>query len=93
MPEKKKVNKQPEKTVSIYLGPPIPGVTAAGTVYSNGLTPQLDTAIAELPAIKMLLIETTKAVQARKELRNNESAISICYKKISEYAAMKGVKG
>lgn len=93
--EKNVIVKQEEnvnsKTV-IYLGPAIAGVVMPGTVYRNGVTPQLEKSIRECPALEKLLVETGKAQQTRKELQNPQSAASICYKKVVDYAK-KGAKG
>lgn len=74
----------------IYLGPAIAGVAVPGTVYQNGLTPQMEAAVNDLPAMKRLLVETGKAQQTRKDLRNPQSAASICYQSALEYAKKKG---
>lgn len=94
MPEKKST-KQETKTVKgplIYIGPSIVGVTTKGTVYKNGLTPQMSRAVEELPALNTLLVEIGRIAQARKDLKNKESAVSICYAKAEEYARKKGAK-
>lgn len=77
----------------IYLGPEIPGVISGGTVLNNGLTLQMERAAAELPALNRLLVPVRDAVRAKRELKNEVSAIAVCYKKAAEYAARKGVKG
>lgn len=77
----------------IYMGPAIAGVAVPGTVYKNGLTPQLEAAVKEIPALKRLLVETGKAQQTRKDLRDPQSAASICYQNALEYATKKGAKG
>lgn len=70
----------------MYLGPSITGVAATGTVYNNGLTPQMQAAAEELPALNTLLVEIGGIVQARHDLRDKNSGISICYRKAEEYA-------
>lgn len=82
-----------EQKAVIYMGPAIAGIAVPGTVYKNGLTPQLEAAVKELPALKRLLVETGKAQQTRKDLRNPQSAASICYQSALEYAKKKGVEG
>ena len=82
-----------KKETVIYLGPEIPGVISTGTVLNNGLTPQTEKAVKEFPALKMLLVPVGNAVKAKKELKNEVSALSACYKKAAEYAAQKGAKG
>ena len=96
MPEKKSVKQEAPKAAKgpvIYVGPSIVGVATKGTVYKNGLTPQISKAVEELPALKTLLVEIGKITQARKDLKNKESAVSICYAKAEEYAQKKGAKG
>ena len=70
----------------MYLGPSIAEVAATGTVYNNGLTPQMQEAAEELPALNTLLVEIGGIVQARHDLRDKNSGISICYRKAEEYA-------
>lgn len=86
MPEKKGTAKQAAGKTVMYLGPSITGVAATGTVYNNGLTPQMQAAAEELPALNTLLVEIGGIVQARHDLRNKNSGISICYRKAEEYA-------
>lgn len=96
MPERKSTKQEAPKTVKepvIYIGPSIVGVATKGTVYKNGLTPQMDRAVKELQALNTLLVEIGKITQARKDLKNKESAVSICYAKAEEYARKKGAKG
>ena len=96
MPERKSTKQEAPKTVKepvIYIGPSIVGVATKGTVYKNGLTPQMGKAVKELPALNTLLVEIGKITQARKDLKNKESAVSICYEKAEEYARKKGAKG
>ena len=108
MPEKKSTKQEKEvkqeETVSgqqaanapaavIYLGPPIAGVAMPGTVYKNGLTPQLKAAVKEVPALNRLLVATKNAQQVRKDLKDPQSAVGICYQSVLDYAKQKGVKG
>lgn len=86
MPEKKNTVKQEAVKTVIYIGPSIAGVAATGTVYRNGLTPQLQKAVEEMPALNMLLVDVGKVVQARSSLRDKSSGMSICYRKAEEYA-------
>lgn len=86
MPEKKSNVKQAAGKTVMYLGPSLAGVAATGTVYNNGLTPQMQAAAEELPALNTLLVEIGGIVQARHDLRDKNSGISICYRKAEEYA-------
>lgn len=86
MPEKKGATKQVAGKTVMYLGPSITGVAATGTVYNNGLTSQMQAATKEMPALNTLLVEIGGIVQARHDLRDKNSGISICYRKVEEYA-------
>ena len=77
----------------IYLGPPIAGVAMPGTVYKNGLTPQLKAAVEEAPALNRLLVATKNAQQVRKDLKDPQSAAGICYQSVLDYVKQKGAKG
>lgn len=94
MPEKRNVKKEDvieqqqagsKKAALIYMGPAIAGVAVPGTVYRNGLTPQLKKVKEEIPAIARLLVETRRTAQMRKDLMDPQSAASICYKNVSDY--------
>jgi hypothetical protein len=79
---------QPEVKVPeslIYLGPPVSGVAMPGTVYRNGLTPQLEKMKEEIPALGRLLVEVGRVQQVRRELQDSQSAASICYQKVVEH--------
>lgn len=86
----KKQTEQKEKTV-IWLGPAVAGVAMTGTVYRNGLTPQVEKMKTELPASGKLLVETKEAARVRKALNDPQSAESLCYEKVLAYAG-KGAK-
>lgn len=77
----------------IYLGPPIMGVVMPGTVFKNGLTPQLQEVVKELPALSRLLVAMGNVQRARKDLRDPQSAVSICYQSVLDYVKKKGAKG
>ena len=85
MPEKKKPQNRWQGKWSC-IGTVIAEVAATGTVYNNGLTPQMQAAAEELPALNTLLVEIGGIVQARHDLRDKNSGISICYRKAEEYA-------
>ena len=70
----------------IWLGAAVAGVAMTGTVYRNGLTPQLQQMVTELPAAKKLLVGTKDAARVRKALGDQQSAESVCYKRALEYA-------
>ena len=103
MSEKKNIKQEPsaaggqqvkgENGAVIYLGPAISGVAMPGTVYKNGLPPKLQKAVEEVPALKRLLVTTGNAQKVRKDLKDPQSAVSICYKSALEYAKKKGAEG
>lgn len=86
----KKQAERKEKAV-IWLGPAVAGVAMTGTVYLNGLTPQMQQLVTELPAAKKLLVGTKDAARVRRALTDPQSAESVCYKRALEYAG-KGAK-
>ncbi len=69
----------------IYLGPPASGVAMPGTVYRNGLTPQIQKLKEELPVLGRLLVEVGRVSHVRRELQDPQSAASICYQKVAEH--------
>ena len=83
MPKKETV-KPP--VVKVYLGPIIPGVAGDGGGDSNGVPPPPAGAVEEVPAIDSLLVEPAQVAMARKALKTETSAISICYAKAVEYS-------
>lgn len=103
MSEKKNIKREPsaaeaqqakgEKEAIIYLGPAIAGVAMPGTVYRNGLTPQLQKAVKEEAALEILLVPVTAAMHVRLRLKDPQSAPAICYQRAVEYAKRKGAEG
>ena len=81
----KKQAERQEKAV-IWLGPAVAGMAMTGTVYRNGLTPQMQRLVTELPAAKKLLVGTKDAARVRRALTDQQSAESVCYKRALEYA-------
>lgn len=84
--------KKENDTVKIYLGPEIPGIVSSGRVFSNGYTRQVKKALEEFPVLDRLFVPVKDIVKAKKELKNENSSIYVCYKKACEYAAKKGEK-
>ncbi len=74
----------------MYIGPTIPGVVSANTTFNNGLTDLLKNAIAEMPAINTLIVPIEKLVQARVQLRQENSPYDVCYNKVRQYVNKKG---
>lgn len=69
----------------IYIGPRIKGVVP-GTVFTGGLTPMLEQAVAKTPAIAELIIPVSELREANKGLEDPDSALSRFY----NLAAMRG---
>lgn len=59
----------------IYIGPSIKGVST-GTVFKGDLSPMLNEAIKDLPAIKELVIPVSEIVTSNKLLADPNSALS-----------------
>ena len=78
------IDKQNKSNLRIYVGPSFKGVTK-GTVFKNGLIPELQNAIAKMPAIGELVIPVNDIVKANKELANPESALSRFYESAKSY--------
>lgn len=59
----------------IYIGPTLKGVTN-GTVFKGELSPMLQEAIKDIPAIGELVVPVGNLTAANKELGNPQSALS-----------------
>jgi hypothetical protein len=63
----------------IYIGASFRGV-ATGTIYrGDKLPPAIEVAMKEVPALKELLVPISELLEAQKQLRNPESALSRLY--------------
>ena len=72
-----------EQEAVTYLGPSISNVVEHGTVFVSGnLTNIMKEQVERVPALKGLLVKTSKLVQAKKDLRNKDSALSAIYRKV-----------
>lgn len=49
-------------------------------------------AVGEVPAIGRLLVPVEHTAKMRKELRDSQTAASVCYQKALEYATQKGAE-
>lgn len=67
-----------------YIGPTIPGVVIAGTVFNNGYPEKLKEEMRRETAIGKLLIPVKHLVSAKQELRRPGSAIQVCYERVRE---------
>lgn len=89
----KKVESVKKKTEPmVYIGPPVFKVVMPGSVFLNGYTTVLQTAIEEAPAIGELMVPVSEVVRARAELRDSSTAVSICYRAVAEYNTKRGKK-
>ena len=72
-----------EKTITVmYIGPSIPNVVQASTVFKDGILPEtLKKCVEEKPYMKKLLVPLAELPAAMKELKGN-SALSTIYRKV-----------
>lgn len=68
----------------IYIGPSMRGAIT-GTVYKTELTPALEKAIKEVPAISELVVPLEYLTKANRELSEPDSALSRIYRITEEY--------
>lgn len=82
--QKKAAVKQETET-SMYMGPTIRGCVIHGTLFKDGKLPEMvSKKIQNIPVLQSLFIPVSKLGEARKELSNSKSEISICYEKAVE---------
>lgn len=82
----------PEETTQeprIYIGPSIREVVQTAAIFKNDITPNLKTAIADLPAIGELLVPLSRLVEKQKELAVEGSALQRFYALASTYVLTK----
>ena len=72
---KKNVLKAGENIRKIYIGPSLKGI-ARGTLFQNGLTPELKEKIQKMPAIAELVVPIERLRDANHELTDPDSALS-----------------
>lgn len=82
--ERTPVKKAGESGTLVYVGPTVPGIVQENTVLNNGIPNRVMEKMAEIPAMKTLLIPVHKLAEAKKALRQQDSAESVCYVKVSE---------
>ena len=78
------VNKKPTTKAQtvMYIGPSIPNVVQASTVFKDGiLTETLEKCVKEKPYMKKLLVPLEELPAAMRELNGN-SAISSIYRRV-----------
>lgn len=85
-----KTEKTVKKELRIYIGPTIPGVATANTVYNNGLSVELEEAIKKQPVIGSLVVYVRRLAEANKLLETKNSSLEICYRKVADSIGQKG---
>ena len=83
-PEKKSAARTVDKGTRVYIGPTIPGVVLAGTVFNNGYPVKLKEAIETQKALSMLMVPASGLAKARQELKRAGSVLKVCYEKVKE---------
>ena len=81
---KKNVLKAGENIRKIYIGPSLKGI-ARGTVFQNGLTPELKERIQKTPAIAELVVPVGRLRDANRELADSDSALSRFFQIVEKY--------
>lgn len=69
----------------IYLGPYLRRIAAPGTVLANGLTPALEKAKKENPAIGELLVPLSRAAEVRRQIQVKGSAMNLMYQNAENF--------
>lgn len=67
----------------VYIGPKIGGLKK-NTTYVKGIPKAADEIIKEKPAIKKLFVKVSEVADAKKQLSQENSALSIIYRKVAE---------
>lgn len=84
--QNKAIEKVGEKTVAVaYIGPTIPGVVIANTIFSNGIGEALKKECEKLPVIGSLIVQIKDLAQAKKQLEEKDTPINIYYQKVQQY--------
>lgn len=78
------------REIVVYLGPTIAGVVVQNTVFNNGITAALKTAIEEEPSIGNLLVPISKLPYALKEINNKNGAMYVLNETAKRYKPMRG---
>lgn len=79
------VGEEKKQEPVIYLGPYLRRIATPGTVLVNGLTPALEKAKKENPAIGELLVPLSKAVGARKQIEVKGSSMNLIYQNVKNF--------
>jgi len=67
----------------VYVGPAMKGLKT-NTTYARGIPKIAEELIETNPAIKKMFVKVSEVAEAKRQLANKNSALSIIYKKISE---------
>jgi hypothetical protein len=77
------VKAEPTVKAVVYLGVSIPGTALSyGNIYSNGYPDSIKNLMLAIPEIKPLMIEVSKAVEFKTELKVKGSYASTLYEKL-----------
>ena len=68
----------------IYIGPTVPGIVIAGTVFNNGCPEKLKKEMEDKKALSMLMVPVSGLAKARQALKEPGSVLQICYEKVKE---------
>ena len=84
--ETAKVAQATQETVQepvVYVGPKVAGLKV-NTTYIKGIPKAADDAIKENPLLKKMFVKVSEIAEAKKQLSQENSALSIVYRKIEE---------
>lgn len=66
----------------VYIGPTLKGVVRNGTVFSNGLTKELDEECKKNPLLLKMIVNVTDLAKSKHEVNSPGSVLNILYKTI-----------
>lgn len=69
------------KETRVYIGPSLAHVAVSGTIYNNGLPDELIKAKEKYPFMERLIVPIEGLSDAKKEIENEGTALSVCYTK------------
>lgn len=73
--------KDAKKETRVYIGPSLRHVAVSGTIYNNGLPDALVKAKEKHPFMERLIVPIEELSDAKKEIENEGTALSVCYTK------------
>ena len=78
-----KQEEKAQKENVVYLGPSIPNVVISGTVFKDGVFPEVvNEKIKEMPMLKNLFADISGMVHAVKEINRVGSSMQIIYERV-----------